>query len=153
MRLNSRITHMLLPALLWGLVCAVPVNAEVYRWVDDAGQTHFGVQPPPGTDAEVVKPPPPPALNPELGQARRSDFEKRQTDYTEARKSGKEGAAAAKTKTAERKKNCTQSRKAITDINRFMNKRMLDKAGNYVEQSARQEKLKKAQESADFWCK
>jgi hypothetical protein len=153
MKLISRNAQLILPALLWGLVCAAPVNAEVYRWVDGAGQTHFGARPPPSADAEWVKPPPPPALNPELGQARRGEFEKRQADYTEARQSGKEAAAAKKAKTAERKKNCTQSRKAITDINRFMNKRMLDSAGNYVDQSDRKEKLKKAQESADFWCK
>lgn len=36
--------HKLLPALL--LLCALPLQAQVYTWVDENGQKHFGSQPP-----------------------------------------------------------------------------------------------------------
>jgi glutaredoxin len=32
-----------------------PVHAEVYRWVDDAGQTHFGDKPPIDRESSKVK--------------------------------------------------------------------------------------------------
>ena len=143
--------------ILWAnilIICAVSTlaNADVYRWVDDAGQVQFGEQPPADAISEWVKPPPPPALNPELGNQLRGQFEQRQADYTSSRKASKEAKVSAAAETAERAKNCAQSRRAIADINKFMFKRMLDTAGKYIEQSARQENLIKAEESAKFWC-
>lgn len=126
--------------------------ANVYRWTDANGQTHFGEQPPAGVDSDWVPPPPPPAIAPEIGKELRSQFEQRQTDYSDARQANKEADAKAKAESAERAKKCAQSRRAIANINKFMNKRMLDKAGNYVEQSDRQAQLAKAQESTKFWC-
>lgn len=44
-------SHKLLPALL--LCIALPLQAQVYTWVDENGQKHFGSQPP--TPAQPVK--------------------------------------------------------------------------------------------------
>lgn len=127
-------------------------NADVYRWVDAEGGVHFGERPPVDAKSEWIKPPPPPAVNPEFASQLRSQFEQRQADYTNNRKASKEAKTLAASEAAERAKNCAQSRQAIADINKFMFKRMLDKAGNYVEQVDRQAKLTKAEESAKFWC-
>ena len=49
-------------ALLGAVVCCQPAAAEMYKWVDSQGQTHFTQEPPPpGIQGETVKPPPPPA--------------------------------------------------------------------------------------------
>lgn len=38
-----------------GLVISLPVQAEIYRWTDANGQTHFGEKPPRGQGADVVE--------------------------------------------------------------------------------------------------
>lgn len=35
------------------MVFAKPLSAEVYRWVDENGVTHFGSKPPPGAHDEI----------------------------------------------------------------------------------------------------
>ena len=126
--------------------------AGVYRWVDDKGQVHFGEQPPTDVEAETVKPPPPPALSPKFGTELRKQFEQRQADYTAGRQATKKAQQEAADQAAERARNCAQSRAAIKSINQFMNKRMFDNQGNYIEQPAREKKLEKAKESVEFWC-
>ena len=47
-------SHKLLPALL--LCVALPLQAQIYTWVDENGQKHFGSQPPtPVQPVETVK--------------------------------------------------------------------------------------------------
>lgn len=49
----------LLPTLLVGFLLPVMANAEVYRWVDEDGNVHFGDQPPedrPGEQVEIREP-------------------------------------------------------------------------------------------------
>lgn len=46
-----RLRHLLvLPAI----ALALPASAEIYRWTDDTGETHFGANPPAGVEAEPV---------------------------------------------------------------------------------------------------
>ena len=43
-------------ALFWGCVIAAPVGvaAEIHRWTDENGNTHFGDQPPATAESEIV---------------------------------------------------------------------------------------------------
>lgn len=138
--------------LLLIMVIFQPAFAGVYRWTDDNGQVHFGERPPPGVKTESVKPPPPPALSTALGQALRSQIEQKQADYTRNRNQSKADAAQAATEAATRNKNCSQSRQAIASINKYMNKRMFDEDGNYLEGADRQQKLVAAKKSVKYWC-
>ncbi|MEL0082483.1 MAG: DUF4124 domain-containing protein [Gammaproteobacteria bacterium] len=153
MKITTNLTIMsqlLLLLFICGYSSLAP--AGVYRWVDANGQVHFGERPPTGTEADEVQPPPPPALSPELGSELRKQFEQRQADYTTNRKATKKAQQEAADQAAERARNCAQSRAAINSINQFMNKRMFDDEGNYIEQPAREKKLAKAQESVEYWC-
>ncbi|MGM0451026.1 MAG: DUF4124 domain-containing protein [Pseudomonadota bacterium] len=40
--------------VLPAIVLALPASAEIYRWTDDTGETHFGANPPAGVDAKPV---------------------------------------------------------------------------------------------------
>ena len=152
MNLTKKTLSPRFPALIFLFVLHGIASAEAYRWTDADGQVHFGERPPANVQSEWVKPPPPPALAPDLGRELRNKFEQRQADYTSDRQAGKESAASAAAEAAERSKNCTQSRLAIADINKFMNKRMFDGDGNYVESADRLVKLNKAKESVEHWC-
>lgn len=46
----------LIPACLLALLLATPAAAEVYKWVDEQGVTHYSQQPPPGAEAQVIDP-------------------------------------------------------------------------------------------------
>lgn len=41
---------------LLALLAAAGAQAEVYKWVDEDGVTHYSQQPPPGGDARVIQP-------------------------------------------------------------------------------------------------
>lgn len=43
-------------ALAIALVIAAPATAQVYKWVDEDGVTHYTQQPPPGGDAQLIDP-------------------------------------------------------------------------------------------------
>lgn len=43
---------------------AVHTYADVYKWVDDQGQTHYSAQAPANQEAQLIKAPPPPAILP-----------------------------------------------------------------------------------------
>lgn len=51
---------LVLGAMIVGLALA-PAAADVYRWVDEHGQVHFGDRPPADKDSERVKTRPPPS--------------------------------------------------------------------------------------------
>lgn len=67
----------LLPALL----VLAPAHAEVYRWVDDDGVTHYSAYPPPDSDAELIdmesgiaaEPEPPPAADDDPDESTQAD--------------------------------------------------------------------------------
>ena len=47
----------MLVAIAWALLVASPVDAEIYKWVDEKGNVHYGDCPPP--DALLAKYPSP----------------------------------------------------------------------------------------------
>jgi len=139
-------------ALLLAATAPTLIGAEVYRWIDSDGQVNFGEQPPTGVDSDTVKSPPPPPISADLAREQRKQFEQRQTDYTNDMLNAKEAQAITDADTANRAKNCADARRVIENTKKSMGKRVLDEAGNLVEQSTRHEKLKKAEESAQYWC-
>lgn len=44
------------PLVLLLALLAGPAQAEIYRWVDEQGRTHFSQRPQPGSERVVVKP-------------------------------------------------------------------------------------------------
>lgn len=51
---RNLVTWHLVTLWVW-LSCAPPVNAEVYRWLDDEGHVHFGDCPPAAREASPVE--------------------------------------------------------------------------------------------------
>ncbi|HKJ21785.1 MAG TPA: DUF4124 domain-containing protein [Gammaproteobacteria bacterium] len=47
-----------------------PGHAQIYRWVDGNGLTHFSQTPPPSGEYRQIQPPPPPAQDPHKAQDR-----------------------------------------------------------------------------------
>lgn len=61
------------------LIGVTAVSADVYKWVDQQGETHYSQSPPPQNQkAELIKAPPPPAINP--ADAQNSLLNRRKTE-------------------------------------------------------------------------
>jgi hypothetical protein len=79
--------------ICWLSIVAVPAAAQVYKWVDDKGVTHYGERPPQGKDARALESrpaasPPPPATSPGSGaqdwQAKEQDLRRRRVAAEQA---------------------------------------------------------------------
>jgi hypothetical protein len=132
---------------LCAVSCAAPAYAQVYRWVDEKGVTHYGAQPPQGAKAREVEdklanPPgsaPPPA---EDWQDKDRQFRQRQIET---------GAAEEKkAQDAERRRTmCNEQRDLLARLKGAGRTYRLDEKGERVYQDdserenaiARQEKI------------
>lgn len=88
-------------------------TAEVYKWVDEKGNTHFGDQPPPDQQSESVDIKVAPAMN--NPSVEREDYKRRRDEllksFDEKRQSEKKAAMEAKEKQAETDVECQRARK------------------------------------------
>ena len=105
------------------LATAVPAFAQVYKWVDERGVTHYGERPPQGSKASEVpnrlaSPAPggagaeasdPKDPNPEQGQVRPKDQDPRKSDQ-DRRKSPSKGESTQEAEAAKRQQLCDQQR-------------------------------------------
>lgn len=99
------------------LMLLVPLLAEaasMYRWVDARGHVHYSQSPPPGFNAEEVKPAPPPAANPGVDAMRNLN----QANDKAAAEGAKQKAEADQKK-AEREGKCQRARERLD----FLSKR------------------------------
>lgn len=84
--------------------------AQVYKWVDRDGKTHYGEKPPDGVKAtEVGVPPPGPASAPDAWKQREIESRQRRIE----RERGDDAARAEERDSAVRQQRCNQARKAL----------------------------------------
>ena len=105
---------------LWFFLCvltgtAAPAYAEVYRWVDEHGNVHFGDRPP-GEQAEAVELDER-ALNVQEVSGERLEQQKKILDaYAEERRVRKEQAEQAAAQAAERRQACHEVRDQLRQM-------------------------------------
>ena len=97
------------------LVCA---SGAVHKWYDaDGNAVYSQFAPPEGKEAEMVKPPPPPAEDPETAQRRLQDQLQRSADFREDKELAAEKAAEAQAATNQSRERCTQARETMVLLN------------------------------------
>lgn len=92
------------PVLLIGLLAGASAfaHAEIHKWVDENGQVTYSQTAPPSANAQEIKPPPPPASDPEDAQAALQEQIDRLDKAREARRTDRaKHVAAEKQKTAD----------------------------------------------------
>jgi hypothetical protein len=98
-----------------GLVFA---SGAVHKWYDEDGNAVYSqFAPPDGKQAELVKPPPPPAEDPATAQSRLQDQLQRSADYREDKELAAEKAAEAQAATDKSRERCAQAREAMVLLN------------------------------------
>ncbi|MFM9969598.1 MAG: DUF4124 domain-containing protein [Burkholderiales bacterium] len=74
-----------LVACFLGGAIALPALAQVYKWVDEKGVTHYGSKPPQGRKAQVVEEKLATPPNPKSPSARPPDWKSEEADFQERR--------------------------------------------------------------------
>lgn len=104
-------------ALMAAMLCGAGAQAQIYKWVDAQGRTHYGEKPVDGTPATAIAAPPPPSEparsnNPEKWKELERDLRTRRLDKERAED------AQQKKNSAERKRECAKAQRQITVLER-----------------------------------
>lgn len=93
-------------------LAALPVAAQMYKWVDEQGNVHYTQErPPPGIKGESIKPPPP--VDSEAAQQALDARQEFLNEAGEARSKGAEEAKLAAEDKAFREENCRRARASV----------------------------------------
>jgi uncharacterized protein DUF4124 len=144
------------------LLCAAPSFAQMYKWVDDKGVTHYSESPPPGRKAQQIQatpsPTPSPSATPKPAEPASTWSDKERAfrqrtierEYAEETKRKKDAERIAL-----RREACLEARYTINTLNSGGPVYKLNEKGEreYLADSVRAEKLQRAKENAETYCK
>ena len=133
------------------LLLAETVHAqEIYRWVDEAGQVHFGTTPPADAVIDEVQPPPPPALDESSAKEQREQFLQAHEQAEAARQERLEASAKAEEEASRRAEACQRARQRVSTLE--LNRRIVDEQGNTLDDTVRLERLDNARQQVADNC-
>lgn len=149
MRVPALVRLSLLSATL--LLCS-GVNAEIYKWVDENGQTHFTQQPPASGQAETIEVPPPPPLDDSASEVQEL-IEQQEAAEKSAQEARQEQQAEAERQAAI-ERNCAIARDNLKLYQDNPGRRMVDEEGNVyrLTEEERQQKIEESRQQIEEFC-
>jgi hypothetical protein len=118
--------------MLWALLG--PAFAQVYKWVDEKGVTHYGERPPLGRKADAVEqrlanpaPAPEKALQP--------DWKEKEIEFRKRRIASEQSEAKDRQKEMSQRQACNQARDQLAQFKSARRLYRLDEKGERVFQS------------------
>lgn len=144
------------------LLCAAPSSAQMYKWVDDKGVTHYSESPPPGRKAQQIQATPTPSPGPSAtpkpaepastwGDKERA-FRQRtiEREYAEETKRKRDAERVALRRAA-----CLEARYMLDALNSGVPVYKLNEKGEreYLADNVRADRLQRAKENAETYCK
>lgn len=136
------------------LLIANTAYAEVYKWIDDEGQTHFTQLPPAQYEADIIQTRPGPKVEPAQSQQavdtmieQQANDEKRQQQNRQQQRQEAEKAKA-------KSKNCDLAKNNLTQYQNNPRGRSKNAAGEYirVDEDDRQSKMKQLKQDIKKYC-
>ena len=123
---------MLKICLLWTLV--VPAIAQVYKWVDEKGVTHYGERPPQDKKAQEVEQR---LANPGTapGKAAQPGWKEQDLEFRKRRIESEQAEAKDKQRVASQQQACNQARDQLAQMRSARRLYRLDDKGERVYQS------------------
>jgi hypothetical protein len=118
--------------MLWALF--IPASAQVYKWVDEKGVTHYGERPPQGKSAQEVEqrlanPGPAP------GKAAQPSWKEQDLEFRRRRIETEQADAKTRQREASQKQACNQARDQLAQMKSARRVYRLDEKGERVFQS------------------
>jgi hypothetical protein len=118
--------------VLWALL--VPAGAQVYKWVDEKGVTHYGERPPQGKKGETVEQRlanPAPAQ----GMPAQPGWKEQDIEFRKRRIEAEQAEAKGKQRDASQRQACNQGRDQLAQLKAARRVYRLDDKGERVFQS------------------
>jgi len=137
--MKNRIARSSATALLSALLCCGPIGAataQVYKWVDENGVTHYGERPPQDRKAQTVETKP--ATAPDASPAAAPDWQEKNLDFQKRRIERAQQAEREQQEAQEKQKRCNvarddlqhmQTSRLLYDLNDKGERVFLDDAG------------------------
>jgi len=133
-----------------------PATAEIYKWTDDNGKTHYSQVPPPGKiETEEIKGAPPPADDPD----KITEQLQNEVDAMDETVTRQEGEASEKSLRKEinaaYEKNCTTSKNNLAKLQEGGKRRYKTADGQvmHFSEEERQKRINEAKDQIDEFCK
>ena len=125
-------------------VIAQPTLADVYKWQDENGQTHYSQTPPSHQDADVVTTQTGPTVTPVQSQQAVEQLIQEQRQAEEAREEQQQRATAEKERAEIKAKNCRIAKDNLQQYLDNPNTRILQDDGSVVriDEQERQRRIK-----------
>ncbi len=148
------LSHLLCAGLLCGL--STPAAAQLYKWVDANGQTHYSDKVPPDAKARAQQMEAPAAAA--AGQPSASDWQARDNEFRkrQAERENNESLAAAKKKqdADKRAQACQDARHSVSDIQGGVRLYRYNDQGErvFIDDNERATLLQKSQQSVANNC-
>ncbi|MTI64104.1 MAG: DUF4124 domain-containing protein [Methylophaga sp.] len=136
------------------LLLSFSVHAQIYKWVDENGQTHYSQQPPESGQAEMIDVPPPPPINPDEARDEVQELIEQQQAAEQAELEAEQQARQAAEQEAVREENCRIARENLRSYQNNPGRRIMDQEGNVTRltEEDRQQKIQEFQEQVDLYC-
>lgn len=140
--------------VLTAMLLSFSVHAQIYKWVDENGQTHYSEQPPASGEAQQINVPPPPPIDPDAAREDIEELIESQQAADQAEQEAAEQAEQAARQQAILKENCRIARENLRLYQNNPGRRMLDEEGNVtrLREEERQQKIQEYQEQVDQFC-
>jgi hypothetical protein len=134
---------------LWALL--TPASAQIYKWVDEKGTTHYGERPPQGRAAREIEqrlanPAPAPEKAVQAEKAAQPNWQDKELEFRGRRIEAEQADAAQKQKEAANRQACNQARDRLAQIRMARRTYRLDENGERVYQSEEEQKALIAQQ-------
>lgn len=146
--MNHRTPGKLLALTL--LLLSASVQADVYRWTDAQGRTHYGDRPPAGGAEKIVEPPPPSGLSAQEANARLDAIRAQREAAAEDRAKAKEEQAKAAAERKQRAQECAAARRQLDSMRAAH--RVRDEDGNWHTGEQRLQKQRELEKAIGKRC-
>ena len=149
------IPHLRLICLTFMLsLFATAAFAEIYKWVDGNGQTHYSQQAPRDIPTTVIKTPPPPAIDPNIAQQQVDELITQQEADEQMSLEQQEQQKMKAEKLATQQSNCKIAQQQLVQYQNNPGRRIMDADGNVTRlaEEERQQKIQESQENVTKYC-
>ena len=133
---------------------ATTAYADIYKWVDKDGQTHYSQQAPRNQQADLIKTPPPPTIDPAEAQKKIDTLIEQQQQNDQALKNQRNQAQQEAEKAAQKKENCRIAQQNLQQYKDNPSRRVMDADGNVTRptEEDRQQKIQQLQQHVKEYC-
>ena len=129
-------------------------SADVYKWVDEQGQVHYSQQAPESAPAELIKTPPPPAVDPAQAQREVDALIAQQKAAEQEKQQAQQQAEQQAAQEAKLEKQCQDAKDALTAYQNHPGGRFYDENGNLqrIKEEERQQKIQELSNNIKQHC-